>query len=150
MAKAPLQIDFKLFGHEKVAKRLKKLENKIILRTVKRAAKKSAQFVHARMLPEVPTETGALRKAIKIRTFATAKKGAGASITINKRFFKGDEFYGAFQELGWTLGDRKSRASNAKKVPGLRFMRKALFDNEEKVRRIFEQGLSDELKRLKV
>ena len=49
-----------------------------------------------------------------------SRKSIGTLTQLGAGFFKGDTFYGAFQELGWKAGKR-----NRRKVLGLHFMQRA-------------------------
>jgi hypothetical protein len=44
-------------------------------------------------------------------------------IRLGKGFFRGDEFYGAFQEFGWKAGKRGR--FNRRSIPGKHFMQRA-------------------------
>ena len=83
-----------------------------------------ANMVEAEAKRLVPEKTGALRNAIKVRRGKRTNRGSFSVLcVVGRRYFVGDEFYGAFQEFGWKHGGRKGRkSSNRTNIPGEHFM----------------------------
>ena len=77
-----------------------------------------------------PRESGALEQSLKVKAVPRSRTKIGSRIMIGDGFFKGDQFYGPMQELGWRPGKRPSNRSN-KKVPGKAFMRRGLYYSED-------------------
>lgn len=90
----------------KILKSLKRIpakEGKKIIRTAAREAAKQVLLPVARAL--APSDTGLLRRKIKVRAIGRSKNG-GVRIGATEKDFTGDQFYAAFQELGWRVGKR--------------------------------------------
>lgn len=97
-----------------------KVRRKVLTKSI-RATLKSV--VKPAVDAEVPQDSGALKRAIKIRAQKGRKRGSVAlELRIGKEGnFRGKEFYGAFQEFGWKAGPR--RFGNARvQVKGKHFL----------------------------
>lgn len=79
-------------------------EGKKIIRTAARETAKEVLLPVARAL--APSDTGQLRRKIKVRAIGRSKNGVGVRIGASEKDFTGDQFYAAFQELGWRVGKR--------------------------------------------
>ena len=61
-----------------------------------------------------------------MRTAPRSRVSFGVELRIGAdRFYSGDQFYGAFQEFGWTVGKRRRRGPTARKIPGKHFLKRA-------------------------
>jgi HK97 gp10 family phage protein len=158
-------------GLDEVNKALEQYPKKLEKGGIRKGTRAGAKIVHADLLRRAPHDSGDLRASFKVRTMVKRK---GRSIkrrshqighaVANKEghLFKGDQFYGAFLELG--TGDRfiKGRpelAAFKKSAPekfdlsggkrtytrrayrgfivarAFKFIRPALFENKDAVRR---------------
>jgi len=123
---------FKILGDKELQRGLKQFEDKVAKKIVRRATKKVAQPVHQAAVQLAPKKTGMLKGAISIRAFKKKDK-FGTKITIGKRLFVGDQFYGAFVELG------------TKKMAAQPFLRPALEKNRGRVRETLKGILKREM-----
>lgn len=103
----------------------KKLANKII----KRETRPFSKMITAKAQSNAPVKTGRLRKSIKTRVVKNSKKSKlkiiGTSTITGEGFFKGDTYYGGFQEFGWHVGSR-SLGDDRRFVEGKHYMKKAV------------------------
>jgi HK97 gp10 family phage protein len=86
---------------------LKKIPGKEGKKIIRKAAREAANQV---LLPvartAAPSDTGKMRRNIKVRAIGRSKNGVGVRIGASEKDFTGDQFYAAFQELGWRVGKR--------------------------------------------
>lgn len=82
----------------------------------------------------VPVDSGDLEASLVVRAVkrSRSKKGTqvGYAVQTKEGFYKGDQFYGAFQEFGWD-----------DKPEGDPFLRPALWSNVSRIRTLFVQAL---------
>lgn len=93
-------------GMEQVLAGLSRLEAWAQGDALKTGLTAAAEVVAEEARRLVPVKTGRLRGAIRIRP---GRKGPGSVsmlASVGKRWFVGNEFYGAFQEFGWKSGKR--------------------------------------------
>lgn len=124
------------WNDEALRKAYGELSNRLALKYLKKAVKAGALVMYPKSFSSVPTRSGALLGALGVRESKTRKKAVAAAFSVGTfgdggGMFKGDQFYGGFQEYGWTPGARKTRLGakhkNAGgKVPGKHFIRDAL------------------------
>ena len=108
--------------------------------------------VLAQARQNAPVKTGALKKAIKLRSLKRSRTGRiGVRVAISEDWFKGNkQFYGAFQEFGYHIGkrDRKLRRRRVwsgiggvddkrRKVEGLHYIERAYQSHGEGALRTF-------------
>lgn len=139
MAKAPKPAVF-ILGLPEVDRALKEFPDKVRKSIARTAFRTIAKKIKEDAVAAAPRKTGALAASLKV--FAVARKrgrGAraargivGASIRTKEGFFKGDEFYGGFIELGTK---ERTQKKTGKKVGQIlasvwSFIRPALYRNE--------------------
>lgn len=111
---------------------------------------------------------GALRRSILVRVFKprTAAERGVLTMGVQTRagWFRGETFYGAFQEFGWKTGSRarlfkaKGRSAGRRKliqgmrigrrqIPGIHFMERGARAAEGAVRAVFAQKLAEAVER---
>jgi hypothetical protein len=74
---------------------------------VTKAARQSAKtYLLKPSKAAMPTRTGQLKKATKVRSMKRSRRGAGVRVGFGEKDFVGDQFYGAFQEYGYRRGAR--------------------------------------------
>ena len=127
----PQKLSGQLVGDKELSRALHALPitvAKSVLRPALRAgAKESLGAIKRR----APRDTGALARSLKVRAAQRSRTHFGAGVRIGEGYFKGDTFYGAFQELGWKTGKRGS--GNRRQIPGRRFMRGGLEESKAQV-----------------
>jgi HK97 gp10 family phage protein len=124
-------------GLDELQAQLNKLEAYAYKSVLKDACKKAAAVVADEARSLAPEKTGRLKRAIKVRMGRTGNKSSVSALaTVGKKWFAGDEFYGAFQEFGWKAGPRKGNKVKGDKdsdkrtqQPGEHFMENA-FDSK--------------------
>lgn len=113
---------FEINGFEELNKRLEQLEAYAYKDVIGKACKKGAEIHLNEAKTLVPERTGATKRAMRVRA-GRSKSGFTYYSAVGKRWFQGDEFYGAFQEFGWKHGGRLGRKNPKKKViPGEHYM----------------------------
>ncbi len=116
-----------LEGGPALDKALTELEARVSRKIVSASLRSGAKVVQRQAQSLSPERTGALRKSIKVKA-GRVKRGSGTTsinVGTGKKWFVGDQFYGAFQEFGWRAGKRpskKSGADNRPQMPGEHFM----------------------------
>lgn len=102
------------------------MEKKVLRSAMREAAKPMLAEAKRR----APVLTGQLRKSLKIKAMKRRSNGqVGVLIATEKGFFKGETFYGAFQEFG------------TKKLPARPFIRPAFESNKARAVRIVTEAI---------
>lgn len=112
----------------------------------RKAVRKAARPILEHAKAESPVKSGAMRKSLTIKALRRSRRGIGVRVTQKEGLFKGDQFYGGFQEFGWLTGRRRKkehRKSNRerRKIPGKWFMRGAGTAKEQEAIDIYESEL---------
>lgn len=121
-------------GAVRLQARLEKLDRNAAARNVRKALRVGAKVLQRRAKQLAPRKTGALSKAIKVRS-AGRRKLIAIHVRVGAGFNVGqqEEFYGAFQEYG--TGERITRRGRKTgRVPGSQFMQKAFDQQKENAR----------------
>jgi HK97 gp10 family phage protein len=122
-------------GEKEVFEKLKNFVPKLAKKAIRQGLRAAAKLVQKSAKSKAPKKSGALQKAIKVRSAKARKGQIGIKVGIGKYWFKGDEFYGGFQEFGWHLGRRKSRSRGASDArpfhEGQHFIEGAYADTKE-------------------
>jgi len=95
-----------LTGAKEIAIALGKLETKLARKVASKALRAGAKVVLPVAQSLAPVKTGALRKAIKVRSGKNKKDFRSIVVAVGEKWFQGDEFYAAFIEFGWKTGSR--------------------------------------------
>jgi HK97 gp10 family phage protein len=104
-------------GLEELEKGLSKLEAYVYKDVIKKALTAAAELIAEGARRLVPVKTGALRNAIRVRAGRSSNGSFSVLAAVGKRWFVGDQFYGAFQEFGWKSGSRQSdQAAVSKRI----------------------------------
>lgn len=115
----------------------RKLENKIR----RKALRKAAKPVQATAQQLAPRDEGKLVAAIKVRALKRNRRhprSVGVRVVLGREWFRGDEFYAAFVELGYHVG-RRQLGPTRRAVAPRPFMRPAYEQNKPVVREIFRR-----------
>lgn len=125
---------FIITGVEAIDRALKGLEPRLARKLLKSGMRTALKPLLARIKAAAPVgrpyrrkgkehKPGTLKKALKIRAAKRTRKGTiGINIVMGEGDFKGESFYGSFQEYG------------TKKMPGKHFMKNAFESDKERVR----------------
>ncbi len=108
----------KLEGAAELDRKLLMLGRAAAGKIVRPALRAGAKVIQVGAKTDAPKRTGKMARAIRVRAMKSKRKGTiGINVTLGQGFFRGDEFYGAFQEFGWKTGKRSGgRAAAAKRV----------------------------------
>lgn len=119
-----------------------KLQNKLARQAIRKAAK---EIVLPQVLRDVPVATGQLRSQFAVRALKRAKGKVGA--VVGSKSAKGDQFYGSFLEFGTKVRRHKSGKSTGRVEPNSHaYLRKALYDNQTRIRELFVDDLRELLR----
>ncbi len=108
---------FIITGIKQIDRAFRQLEPKLARKVIRQALRKSLKPVADEVKADSPVETGLLRSAIKVRAGKRARGSISLVVIMGEGDFKGETFYGAFQEYGTS------------RMPGKNFMRRA-FDSK--------------------
>jgi HK97 gp10 family phage protein len=111
-----------LTGDDVLLRKLQSLSKKDSKAAVRKGTRAGAKIVQAKAQELAPYRTGKLKRGIKVRAMPRSKKWFGTMVRGTN--YKGEEFYGGFQEYGWRHGPRKLGDAR-KKIEGLHFMQRA-------------------------
>lgn len=117
-----LEIDIDL---KQLRRNLESLEPKVARKIEKQAMRPAMRIIQREAKANAPRDTGAMSKAIKLRAMKRSRSRRGIEVRIDKEGnYRGDHFYGAFQEFGWKAGSRKL-GDGRREIPGQHFMQRA-------------------------
>jgi len=92
-------VDITLIGEKELQRKFKGLPGKLQRKIVRAAMKKAIEPVLQDAQSKAPVLTGKLKASLKV--MSSNKYGKiTTSVVTGEGFFKGDQFYGAFVELG--------------------------------------------------
>lgn len=92
---------------DKLVAALGGMTKRVVRKRVSSALRAGAKVVQASAAANAPVKSGQLKRSIKVRSSRTRRPGeVGIVVITGAGDYKGDEFYGAFQEYGWEQGDR--------------------------------------------
>lgn len=159
-------VSIDLSGFKELVSALERLpvaiENKVLKFALKEAAKPILKSARA----NAPKDTGALKKAIKIRTMKRKKGRVGFTVGPFARDIPGGKaFYGYFQEKGWVTGkrtadDRRSQKAGKerqpkqgqRRIPGKFYLRRAFDANksitQQQMHDLIVKGIEREAERM--
>lgn len=138
-------VTVKMQGYAQVERRLMALPTKVARKVASQAMRAGAKIIQTEAKALAPKDTGALRKSIRVRTAKKKKRGeVKFTVTTSSKdnLFKGDQFYGGFQELGYRLGKRSAevqrlqRAVRKSRNAGVHSVASAALDSVDKRRRV--------------
>lgn len=131
MAKAGGGTIIYVTGNRELDGLLSNFEQKIVKGMFRKATRVVAKALKPKIDAATPVKTGALKKSMKIRALKRSRKAARVGVEIRTKdgWFKGDEFYGAFVELG------------TKRITPRRFVRDTTDRFQGEANQIFEQEI---------
>ena len=124
---------FKLTGVKELDNALRQFEPKLVKKIARKVVRKAAKPVQESAQRRVRVKTGRLKRSIKVRALKRSRKNkhrVGVRVITGEGFFQGSTFYGGFIEYG---------TKNMRKKP---FMRPAMDENHETVRRVFQSEIA--------
>jgi hypothetical protein len=131
-------------GLTEVSAKLKRMDKKAAVRLVRKAFRKALVPVKNRTQELAPKDTGAMAGAVKIFAGRTSRGLIRQRVVIGKGAYRGDQFYGSMQELGWKQGSRKL-GDKREHIAGKRFMREAYNQTGPAAMEKAEEYLWDEI-----
>ena len=142
-----IETTIKITGVKEVNAALSELVKKVQRKVISKAVRAGAKPIQAKAKTLAPIKTKILQKSIKVRVskYVGKRKKKRGEVAINvqtgKGDYKGDTFYGAFQEFGWKAGKRGSE--NRTEIPGKHYLENAYKAERDAAVR----AIVDELKR---
>lgn len=134
-------------GSRAIERAFRELPRKIATKLVRRSLREGAKIVQAQAKADAPVDTGLLEKSIKVVSGRSRKKGVFLmGVLIGSGNFKGETFYGAFQEFGWKTGKRGS--VHRRKIPGKRFLKRAMRGMRDEAQRVILETIADGIDRV--
>lgn len=132
-------------GDKELDRKLAKLEPKLQKKLSRQATRKAAKDI---VLPAaqaaVPANTGELEDSLKVRAVTRSRNRIGHMVVAGDGFFVGDQFYGGFIEFGTKTRATRAGHSRGRVMPGQHaFLRPAVYDNEVRVRKLFQDTLRE-------
>lgn len=122
-------------GGKQLERRLKALPPRVAGQVSRQALRAGAKIVQAAAVADAPVRKGLLKQSIKVRAAKRRRGSVGVVVQTGQGFFRGETFYGAFQELGFHLGPR--RLGNLRRfVEGKHFMKRAFDDTREEAAKV--------------
>lgn len=90
-----------LTGDKHLDAQLKRLEANANRKIVRQATRDAAKTILLPMVKQyAPIDTGQLEQSLVVRAVTKRRTMIGHKVTTREGWFRGDEFYGAFQEFG--------------------------------------------------
>jgi len=131
------QMSIIITGDKEVDAELKKVEPKLAKKALRKAARKGAKIVQARMKQLAPVRTGKLRKAIKVRAQKRSRTQLGARVISDSIIRDGEKtYYG----MAWEYG--------TKKITARPFIRPAAEASRQEVTDIFRKEVAAQIKEM--
>jgi HK97 gp10 family phage protein len=96
-----------LQGAKALERKLKQLPAKAEANVWRQGLRAGAKIIQSQAVADAPKKSGFLAKNIKVRAMKRKKGRIGILVQTSKGFYRGDDFYAAFQELGFHIGARR-------------------------------------------
>jgi HK97 gp10 family phage protein len=126
-------------GLPEISRKLKKLEPALGKKIIRKAFRAALKPVRDAVRANLPSETGTLRKAVKVMSGRSRKGRITMRVVIGAAAFKGGRFYGAFRDLG------------TRKLAGSDGMKRGFDETKDGAKaaaeRLILEGIEAELKR---
>lgn len=124
-----------IIGVPALDRAMKKLTPVVQKKVVRFAIRRAMKPVLAAAKANAPHEEGLLRSALKIRAAKRSRKAISIFVRIGEGDFRGETFYGAFQEYG------------TRTIPAKGYLRQAYDEAGPTARDIALQGIRDGIER---
>lgn len=124
---------FEVKGLKETIKKLQNLEPKVAKKVVRKTLRTGAKIMQTEVKQNVPVDEGNLRKSLKVKAGKRKKGSISVAVTTSAEdnLYKGDQFYGAFQEFGTS------------KMQGKHFMEQSFNAKENEARQVMTESLKD-------
>lgn len=140
-------------GDARVLSKLKEIVPKLRRKVLSKAARTAMRPVLAAAKANSPHKTGSLRQSLRMRALKRNRRGrVGVRVGTSRQWFKGDEFYGAFQEFGWKSGKRMRKSQvdagiqdNRKQIPGKHYVENAYLSHGQQALNSFMQSVTEQI-----
>src|SRR5437660_46187 len=109
-------------GLTEVSQAFKQMDRKTAIKVIRKSFRRALTPLKSRYAELAPKKTGALASSAKILSGGVRRGLIRVRLVIGKGAYRGDTFYGSFQELGWKVGSRKL-GDKRKKVIAKHFLR---------------------------
>ena len=136
-----------VFGDREVAAKFKTLPKRVQGKVLRQSLRPAAKIVNEEAKQQVPVDTGALRKSLKLRAGKKRKRGVVAIVVqTGAGFFQGETYYGGFVQFGHRIGSRKLGDAR-KMVPANPFLTRAYDAKKDQALRLTESLIASGVER---
>ena len=97
----------RLSGAKELDRKLQRLPAKAEKKVWRQGLRAGAKVVQSAVKARSPRRSGRMASSVKVRAMKRSRNRIGILVQSGKGFFKGDDFYAGFQELGFHIGSRK-------------------------------------------
>ena len=128
-----------LTGDKRLNRKLMKLRGPDAKKAIRKSTRPALKPVLQEAKNNVPVDSGALKKSLKIRSLPRSRTSIGARVTsgdTGKRAFSGEQYYGAFVEFG------------TKHQKGQKFLKRAADRKRKQAIRIYGEHIGRNIKEL--
>jgi HK97 gp10 family phage protein len=107
-----IKVQVSLAGDVETVNLLRELPDKLVKGALRKSLREAAKTVLRGAKFRAPRKSGLLTKTLKVRAFKRTRKNVvGFTVGTAAGDYKGQSFYGAFQEYGWTPTGRHRQSS---------------------------------------
>lgn len=144
MAKAAKPgVTFRLTGNRRLDRLFQTLPVKVQKKVLRKPLREAAKVIQKQAKRNAPKDTGLLRRSLRVRAGRRSRRFKNTVrivVITGEGFFKGETFYGAFQEFGWKLGKRGT--PNRRQMPALHYIERAYKAKESEARSVAMKGIA--------
>ena len=73
---------------------------------LRKATREVAKMMQRPIKRNLQRDTGQAKRATRVRAMKRSRTRIGAQVANDEKWYKGDDYYYAFQEFGWNIGKR--------------------------------------------
>lgn len=120
-------LTFSLTGDAELDRKFRSLPLRVEKKVLREGLREGAKVVQEAAKRAAPRLTGLMKSAIRVRAAKRSRRNKNLvtiRVVLGQDFFKGETFYGAFQEFGWKAGPRK-KGSARPQIEGKHFIEDA-------------------------
>lgn len=150
-------VTFQLTGDKYLDKLFQTLPKRVQKKVLRKPLREAVKAVKPGVEAKTPVKSGKLKKSYKVRAGKRSRRRkdqVNVVLLTGKDLFKGAEFYGAFQELGFKLGSRKQihkvlgprgliKVDPRRQIPGKHFMKEGMKAREAQAKQIALEGIKE-------
>lgn len=133
---------FTILGRKPIDRAFEQLPERLARKVVRQAMRKAMKPVAAQVKANAPVDTGATRRAVKVRAARRTRKGFGVNVQVGEGDYKGDTFPAAMVEYGTADRRKKSTGQHVGRVKARRFLHRAYRQKKDEARRIADREIS--------